>query len=97
MDEKRREFPALQRRRRYVEQELYTYDKYLRTKEMDANQQTRAALDADAYAEELNELDYVLRYFDRLGNGYHLSQWQWAFLVALVTLAAILATVAVLR
>lgn len=98
----RREFPHLLRRKRYLEQELYTYDKFLRsneiqTNEVDAKQQTRWALDADAYNEELNEIEYVLRYFERLGNGYHLSRGQWLLLVSLASLAIVLGIVAVMR
>jgi hypothetical protein len=93
----RREFPQLLRRKRYLEQELYTYDKYLRRDETDPKQQTRWALDAETNNEELNEIDYVLRYFERLGNGYHLSRRQWLLLVSLAGLAIVLGVIAVVR
>ena len=88
----RREFHHLLRRKRYLEQELYTYDKFLRSNEIQTNE-----VDADAYNEELNEIEYVLRYFERLGNGYHLSRGQWLLLVSLASLAIVLGIVAVMR
>lgn len=93
----RREFPQLLRRKRYLEQELYTYDKYLRRDDTDPKQQTRWALDAETNNEELNEIEYVLRYFERLGNGYHLSRRQWLLLVSLAGLAIVLGVIAVVR
>lgn len=91
----RREFPALLRRKRYLEQELYVYDRHLRTDTVDAAQQTRWALDAETNTDELNEIEYVLRYFDRHANGYHLSYTQWWLLLGLVALAVLLLAIAV--
>jgi len=93
----RREFPALRRRIRFLEQELYTYEKHFRTDQVDAAQQTRWALDAKENNDELNEIEYVLRYFDRLGNGYHLTRTQWLLLVGLVALAVALMGITVMR
>ena len=93
----RREFPALRRRRHYLEQEVYTYDKYLRsTTDQDPASQTKAAIDADRNSEELDELDYVLRFMERLTNGYHLSRPQWLLLIISITLAIALAAGAIL-
>lgn len=92
----RREFPQLLRRKRFLEQEQYTYYKYLQGVD-DPKQQTKWALDAETNNEELNEIDYVLRYFERLGNGYHLSRRQWLLLVSLAGLAIVLGVIAVVR
>lgn len=97
MAEERRDFPALRRRRRYLEQEMYTYDKYMKTSEMDAKEQTHQALLAQDHEAELGELEFVLRYFERLGNGYHMSRFDWLLLIGLTLLAIGLAGVAVLR
>lgn len=92
----RREFPQLLRRKRFLEQEQYTYYKYLQGAD-DPKQQTKWALDAETNNEELNEIDYVLRYFERLGNGYHLSRRQWLLMVSLAGLAIVLGVIAVVR
>ena len=93
-----REFPALRRRKRFLEQEMYTYDKYMRTGEgLDAKDQNRYALDAQDHNEECNEIEYVLRYFDRVGDGYRLSRIDWMLLIGLAVLAVGLAIVAVTR
>lgn len=92
----RRDFPQLLRRKRFLEQEQYTYYKYLQGTD-DPKQQTKWALDAETNNEELNEIDYVLRYFERLGNGYHLSRRQWLLMVSLVGLAIVLGVIAVVR
>lgn len=96
MAERRREFPALQRRRRFLEQELYSYDKYMRSDSIEANMQTRMALDAELSGEELDELSYILQFMERLENGFHLSRTQWILLFCVVGLSLILALVAVL-
>jgi hypothetical protein len=93
----RREFPALRRRRHYLEQEVYTYDKYLRSAtDQDPASQNKAAIDAERNSEELDELDYVLRFMERLTNGYHLSRPQWLLLIISITLAIALAVGAVI-
>ena len=93
----RREFPALARRRRYLEQEVYTYDKFLRSgTNQDPASQNKAAIDAEQNSEELDELEYVLRFMERLANGYHLSRPQWLLLIVLVALAIVLAMGAIL-
>lgn len=97
MSEERREFPALRRRRRYLEQEMYTYDKYLKSGEMDVKEQTHQALMAQDHESELSELEFVLRYFERVGNGYHMSRFDWLMLIGFTLLAMGLAGVAVLR
>lgn len=92
----RREFPALRRRRHYLEQEVYTYDKYLRSAtDQDPASQTKAAIDAEQNSDELDELDYVLRFMERLANGYHLSRPQWLLLIVLIALAILLAVGAI--
>lgn len=94
----RREFPRLRQRRTYLEQELYTYTKYLRNDaQADPKTQTRQSLDAEANAEELTEIEYVLRYFDRIGNGYHLTQRQWVMLLALLAMAIFLLAIMVIK
>lgn len=93
----RREFPRLRQRRTYLEQELYTYTKYLNSDQVDPKVQTKQALDAERNAEELVELEYALRYFERLGNGYHLTQRQWLLLLSLVVVAVALLVVMVVR
>ena len=93
----RREFPALRRRRHYLEQEVYTYDKYLRSaSDQDPASQNKAAIDAERDSEELDELEYVLRFMDRLTNGYHLSRPQWLLLIISIALAILLAVGAVI-
>jgi hypothetical protein len=92
-----KEFTALRRRKRYLEQELYTYDKYLRNHPEDVTAQTRMALDAQDFNDELNEIEFMLRYFDRIGTGYHLSKVDWLFLIGIAFLATALAVVAVMR
>ena len=93
----RREFPALRRRRHYLEQEVYTYDKYLRSaSDQDPASQNKAAIDAERNSEELDELEYVLRFMDRLTNGYHLTRPQWLLLIVSIMLAILLAAGAIL-
>lgn len=92
-----REFPRLRQRRLYLEQEIYTYTKYLNSDQVDPKVQTRQALDAERNSEELVELEYVLRYFERLGNGYYLTQRQWLLLIGLVVLVAVLLAIMVVR
>lgn len=93
----RREFPALARRRRFLEQEVYTYDKYLRSNsDQDPASQNKAAIDAEQNSEELDELEYVLRFMDRLTNGYHLTRPQWLLLIVSIMLAILLAAGAIL-
>lgn len=94
----RREFPRLRQRRMYLEQEIYTYTKYLMNDpQADIRAQTRQALDAERNAEELEEVEFMLRYFERLGNGYHLTQRQWMLLIGLIVLAVALLAIMVVK
>ncbi len=97
MSVQRREFPALLRRKRYLEQELYTYDKYLRNPESNMTGQAGMAINADQQQEELDEIDFLLRLFERLTNGFHLSRGQWLLMVLVVLVALALGIVAVMR
>ena len=64
---------------------------------MTAAEQARAAHDAADYDSEINEIEYVLRYFERNSNGYHLSRVDWILLIGLAVLAVSLAVVAAAR
>jgi hypothetical protein len=96
--DKRRGFPALHRRRRYLEQEVYTYEKWMRDgKDIDAATQHRMALAAGDHSEELDELETILQFMEQLANGYHLSRLQWTLLLSAVVASMILTIMAAMR
>lgn len=69
-----REFPALQRRLRWIDTELATVERQM---EVEAVHGGNAAVHFhQSLLAEQNELDYILRYYQRQTNGA-LSRIQW--------------------
>lgn len=91
-----REFPALRRRLNYLENEIYAYQKWLKNGEANQAEQFRQATDAAACQEEAAEIDYVLRFFDRLGNG-DWKTWQLVLMAVSVLASIVMSGLALLR
>ena len=90
------QFTGLRRRWRWLLNELYNVQGQI---EADRSQSHGSGYTLDykgQIEEELNELDWVFRYFDRQRNGYHLSNAQ-AVTLALTAAAMVIAAMLLIR
>ena len=83
-----RDFPALQRRLRWLSTEIGTIEHHL---DAESVQHTgRAAMPLyQAYLDEMSEIDYLLRYYYRQTNGV-LSRTQWVLVLTSVLVSGVL-------
>ena len=88
------EYRAVDRRIRYLQQELYNYDKFLRhpAGEVDMGTQAKFAADADDYQAELDELVTLRELADKATRPTTIATWQAAIMA---TFSAISLAVAV--
>lgn len=92
-----REFPALRRRLNYLENEMYTYQKWLKNGEASQAEQFRQAADAVSVQEEAAEIGYVLRFFERQGSLGDWRMWQVVLMGASVMASIAMSALALLR
>ena len=89
------DFSAVDRRINYLQQELYTYDKFLRNPQApganDMGAQAKFAIDAQGNQEELEQLMY-LRSLETVANKpTGIKAWQAMILVFYCTIAVLIA------
>lgn len=72
------EYRAVDRRIRYLQQEIYNYDKFLRHPgtETDMATQAKFAADADDYQTELDELMTLRELADKANRPTGIAAWQ---------------------
>jgi hypothetical protein len=82
-----KEFAAVRRRLRELDDKIRTVE-FAENTSMERSTGTVYLL--QRYNEEYEEIDYLLRYWTRQNNGYHLGRWQWMAFSASVAVAAVL-------
>ena len=94
VEQRERDFSAIDRRMNFLRQELYSYDKYLRHPAGDVDMATQAkfAADADDYQMELDDLMYLRGLVDKARQPSGVALWQ-AILLAFFSSAALLVAV----
>jgi hypothetical protein len=92
-----REFPALRRRLNYLENEMYSYQKWLKNGDASQAEQFRQAADAVAVQEEAAEIGYVLRFFERQGSFGDWRMWQVVLMGASLMASIAMSALALLR
>jgi hypothetical protein len=87
------DFSAVDRRINYLQQELYTYDKYLRNPQSqgDLGAQTKFAIDAQGDQEELEQLMYLRSLATVANKPTGIRTWQALILVFYCTIAVLIA------
>lgn len=90
------DFSAVDRRINYLQQELYTYDKYLRNPQSqgDLGAQAKFAIDAQGNQEELEQLMYLRSLATVANKPTGIRTWQALILVFYCTIAVVFAGVA---
>lgn len=80
----RNDFRAVDRRIRYLQQELYNYDKFLRhpAGDVDMGTQAKFAADADDYQMELDELMTLRELAEKANKPTGIAHWQAAIIAA---------------
>lgn len=91
------EFRAVDRRIRYLQQEIYNYDKFLRhpAGDVDMGTQAKFAADADDYQMELDELMTLRELADKAKQPTGIATWQAAIMAGGVGIALVLATASI--
>jgi hypothetical protein len=89
------DFSAIDRRINYLQQELYTYDKFLRNPQApgatDMGAQAKFAIDANDHQKELDELMYLRELAEKATQPNSLKTWQALILVFYSTMAIAIA------
>lgn len=92
------DFSAVDRRINYLQQELYTYDKFLRNSQApganDMGAQAKFAIDAQGNQEELEQLMYLRSLATVANKPTGIKAWQALILVFYCTIAVVFAGVA---
>ena len=85
-----RDFPSLRRRSRWLESEIAVIEHMIEPRGgPEAAQGSTTVYVLNQYIEEMEEIDYLLRYWARQNNGY-LSRWQWMAFSASMAVATML-------
>jgi len=94
VEQRERDYSAIDRRINFLRQELYSYDKYLRhpAGEVDMATQAKFAADADDYQLELDDLIYLRGLAEKARQPSGVALWQ-AMLLAFFSSAALLVAV----
>lgn len=89
------DFSAVDRRINYLQQELYTYDKFLRNPQSpgsnDMGAQAKFAIDAQGNQEELEQLMYLRSLATAANKPTGIKAWQALILVFYSTIAVLIA------
>jgi len=89
------DFSAVDRRINYLQQELYTYDKFLRNPQApganDMGAQAKFAIDAQGNQEELEQLMYLCSLATVANKPTGFKAWQALILVFYSTIAVLIA------
>jgi len=88
------DFSAIDRRINYLQQELYTYDKFLRNPQAPGNEvgaQMKFAIDAQANQEELEQLLYLCSLAEAMNKPTTIKTWQVALMAFYSTFAVLIA------
>ena len=89
------DFSAVDRRINYLQQELYTYDKFLRNPQApganDMGAQAKFAIDAQGNQEELEQLMYLRSLATVANKPTGIKAWQVLILVFYCTIAVLIA------
>jgi hypothetical protein len=89
------DFSAIDRRINYLQQELYTYDKFLRNPQApganDMGAQAKFAIDAQGNQEELEQLMYLRSLATVANKLTGIKAWQALILVFYCTIAVLIA------
>lgn len=92
------DFSAVDRRINYLQQDLYTYDKFLRNPQApganDMGAQAKFAIDAQGNQEELEQLMYLRSLATVANKPTGIKAWQALILVFYCTIAVVFAGVA---
>jgi len=91
------EFRAVDRRIRYLQNEIYNYDKFLRHPGVETDMATQAkfAADADDQQQELDELMTLRELADKAKQPTGIATWQAAIMAGGVGIALALATASI--
>lgn len=88
------DFSAIDRRINYLQQELYTYDKFLRNPQApganDMGAQAKFAIDAQGNQEELEQLMYLRSLATAMNKPTTIKTWQVALMVFYSTIAVLI-------
>jgi len=91
------DYRAVDRRIRFLQQEIYNYDKFLRhpTGEVDMGTQAKFAADADDYQAELEELMTLRELADKAKQPTGIASWQAAIMATFsaISLAVVVASI----
>ena len=86
---------AIDRRINYLQQELYTYDKFLRNPQApganDMGAQAKFAIDAQGNQEELDQLMYLRSLATAMNKPTTIKTWQVALMAFYSTIAVLIA------
>ncbi len=84
-----REFPALRRRLRWLQAETATIERGIEPGGGVASAGASTIYILEQYNEEMTELDFILRWYQRTTNGA-LGRMQWMLVVASVAISSVL-------
>ena len=84
-----REFPALRRRLRWLQAETATIERGIEPGGGVASAGASTIYILEQYNEEMTELDYILRWYQRTTNGA-LGRMQWMLVVTSVAISSVL-------
>jgi hypothetical protein len=89
------DFSAVDRRINYLQQELYTYDKFLRNPQSpgsnDMSAQAKFAIDAQGNQEELEQLMYLRSLAETVNKPTNIKTWQVVLMAFYSTFAVLIA------
>lgn len=85
------ELKGLQRRARQLAHELYLVEQQLSADRSTGQGVSYTLSYKNELEEELEDIQWVIRYVNRQRNGYHLSPSQWMLFVSATALAVLLA------
>lgn len=93
----RNEYRAVDRRIRFLQQEIYNYDKFLRNPagQTDMATQAKFAADADDYQTELDELMTLRDLADKANTPTTIAAWQAAIMATFSGVALIVAVASI--
>ena len=91
------DYRAVDRRIRFLQQEIYNYDKFLRhpSGEVDMGTQAKFAADADDYVQELEELMTLRELSDKAKQPTGIAMWQAAMTGSFALVALVLAVASI--
>lgn len=91
------DFRAVDRRIRYLQQEIYNYDKFLRhpAGDVDMGTQAKFAADADDYQTELEELMTLRELAEKATRPTTIATWQAAIIAAFSGIALAVAVASI--